>query len=117
MIQLESLLAISDWLSWTLLTLLMQKRVGRHFSETLIIIIIISGVQESRSKSILHNHLSQKRGKGEATFPMPVESKAIGAVGKDKTDMIHDRFLSPPAFVFSLAEDKSEDLDLVTNLP
>jgi hypothetical protein len=47
---------------------------------------------------------------------MPVESKAIGAVGKDKTDMIHDRFLSPPAFVFSLAEDKSEDLDLVTNL-
>jgi hypothetical protein len=86
MIQLESLIAISDWLSWTLLTLLMQKRVGRHFSETLIliIIIIISGVQESRSKSILHNHLSQKRGKGEATFPMPVESKAIGPLEKTK---------------------------------
>jgi hypothetical protein len=101
----------------------MQKRVGRHFSETLIIIIIIIviiiiiiiifGVQESRSKSILHNHLSQKRGKGEATFPMPVESKAIGAVEKDKTDTNHDRFLSPTSLCFF----SGEDLDLVTNLP
>jgi amino acid permease len=87
----------------------MQKRVGRHFSETLIIIIIIIviiiiiiifGVQESRSKSILHNHLSQKRGKGEATFPMPVETN-------------HDRFLSPTSLCFF----SGEDLDLVTNLP